>query len=94
MAVQHSKLLLSFPLYPFPEFSSVLHQSPRRHFIQTFLCYLQVGKNKLHSIWPLGNPLLHVYCISQGTQDLEKSLNGIVDVDQRVRDSRIYEEGF
>lgn len=54
--IQHSKRLLCSLLNPFPEFSSVLHQGLQRHFIQSFLCYLQVGKNKLHSIWPLGNP--------------------------------------
>lgn len=32
-----------------------LAPGPQRHFIQAFLCYLQVGKNKLHSIWPLGS---------------------------------------
>lgn len=44
-----------FPSLPISWIFICLAPGPQRHFIQALLCYLQVGKNKLHSIWPLGS---------------------------------------
>lgn len=44
-----------FPSLPISWIFICLAPGPQRHFIQAFLCYLQVGKNKLRSIWLLGS---------------------------------------
>lgn len=52
-----------------------LAPGPQRYFIQAFLCYLQVGKKKRHSIWPLGSLFatctLHFPRLSGFTEILE-----------------------